>query len=262
MNYFNSTFQIRDDAKRMKRTQMRRVPGTARAVPGTAQVRRICGHCDKVFTTWRGYPGKACSRDCADKLRRTKVDRVCLNCGVAFQVNPSQFTRYKGAGKYCSRKCASEGRVKETANKPPPDKWGRTRRAADKEWQKAVRERDNYTCQRCGKYEALIHTHHVAPRSRRPDLKHDVANGKCLCGSCHQWVHHHPKEATALGLLSDASYERAQKEKLKCSICGSKHFGLGFCGRHYRRFKKWGDPLLAGRQGHPEEPPHRVSAME
>lgn len=30
MNYFNSTFKIRPGAKRMKRTEMRRVPGTAR----------------------------------------------------------------------------------------------------------------------------------------------------------------------------------------------------------------------------------------
>lgn len=30
MNYFNSTFSIKPGAKRMKRTQIRRVPGTAR----------------------------------------------------------------------------------------------------------------------------------------------------------------------------------------------------------------------------------------
>lgn len=27
-----------------------------------------------------------------------------------------------------------------------------------------------------------------------------------------------------------------------CSICDSKHYSLGYCRRHYGRFKKWGDP--------------------
>ena len=75
-----------------------------------------------------------------------------------------------------------------------------------------MREKDQYACQRCGKVEKYIHTHHVAPRGRRPDLRHDVNNGKCLCNSCHSWVHEHPIEATACGLLSGDSYELARKK--------------------------------------------------
>jgi 5-methylcytosine-specific restriction endonuclease McrA len=83
---------------------------------------------------------------------------------------------------------------------------------ADRKWMIAVRQKDDFTCQRCGKYELLIHTHHVNPRSRRPDLKHEISNGKCLCLECHNWVHNNPIEATRLGLLSTESYELSRKE--------------------------------------------------
>lgn len=75
-------------------------------------------------------------------------------------------------------------------------------------WSRDVKERDDYTCQRCGvRDEKNNHAHHVAPRSRRPDLKFDRSNGKTLCPGCHRWVHENPIESTALGLLSDATYE-------------------------------------------------------
>lgn len=81
-------------------------------------------------------------------------------------------------------------------------------RKADLDWKNAVREKDNFTCQRCGLYDKYIHTHHVASRARRPDLRHDITNGICLDAICHMWVHHHPAEAEKLGLLSGAKYEK------------------------------------------------------
>lgn len=241
----NSTFKVN------------RVPGTSRIASGKGKVNRICQHCGKEFRVWRGYVGKACSRVCADKLRRTKVKRTCRQCGTEFLFAPSQLKKYKGGGRFCSKPCASKWHIAMSADRPSTDRYNRTGRHADKEWQKAVRDRDSYTCQRCGIYDRYVHAHHVASRSRRPDLKHDVSNGKCLCGSCHQYVHHHPKEAALMGLLSDASYERAQKEKRLCLVCGAKHFGLNFCLKHYKRFKKYGDPLLTkpkGAPGHTSEP--------
>lgn len=83
--------------------------------------------------------------------------------------------------------------------------------SAEKVWQRTVRERDNYTCRRCGKYDKYIHAHHIAPRSRRPDLRLDPDNGICLDTPCHMWVHDHPIEATEQGLLSDETYEKARR---------------------------------------------------
>lgn len=79
-------------------------------------------------------------------------------------------------------------------------------RAKEVKWSNAVRERDEHTCQRCGTTND-IHAHHIAPRSRRPDLKYDVANGIALCGNCHRWCHENPKESTNAGFLSDVPYE-------------------------------------------------------
>lgn len=178
------------------------------------QIEKTCVVCLTPFLVYpyRAMSAKTCSTACTGKLLRTKVPRNCRNCGKEFLINPSQIKAYKGAGKYCSQPCAYKGIIKETAGKPVRDKHGRTRRKADREWQQAVRIKDGYTCQRCGKVEKYIHTHHVAPRSRRPDLRHDLSNGKCLCNSCHSWVHEHPKEAINLGLLTGDSYELARKK--------------------------------------------------
>ena len=79
-------------------------------------------------------------------------------------------------------------------------------------WSHAVRTRDDHRCQRCGKRdEKNNHAHHVAPRSRRPDLKSVISNGKTVCPPCHSWIHDHPIEAEAAGLLSSETYEAAHK---------------------------------------------------
>lgn len=178
------------------------------------RIGKTCEQCGKPFITFASRIARArvCSVECRNLLLTTKVARTCLNCGASFSTSPSEIQRRNGGGKYCSRSCASEGMVKLTVNKPIKDKYGRSRRKADKTWSAAVRARDNSTCQRCGKVEKSIHTHHVAPRSRRPDLKYQVDNGICLCNSCHMYVHHHPIESTEQGFLSVATYELAQKE--------------------------------------------------
>lgn len=212
MNYHNSTIRIKPGAKGLKRTEMRRVPGTAR-LERTGPIKAKCVVCGKFFQTWpyRIRDGvKTCSTKCGGVIRRNRSIHNCAACGKEFERAISQVF-HRGV-KYCSRECFNQGQIAEAADRPTRDKWGRTSRHADKVWQKSVREKDGYTCQRCGKVEKHIHTHHVAPRSRRPDLKHDVANGKCLCNGCHSWVHEHPIEATALGLLSGETYELARKK--------------------------------------------------
>jgi hypothetical protein len=228
-----------------------------------ARLARTCAVCGMAFEIppcrIREGGGRACSRLCADKLRRTSKQYQCCTCNQTFSGKPSQHKYYKGANQYCSRACAYQGAVNTNRTKPITDKYGRSSRKDDINWRLAVRERDNYTCQRCGKQYPYIHTHHIAPRSRRPDLKYVVENGICLCGSCHLWCHHHGKEATALGLLSDASYERAKLETRQCSLCDSRHSALGLCKMHYKRLIKYGDPLLTKTHGGPPAEPQLVS---
>jgi 5-methylcytosine-specific restriction protein A len=57
-----------------------------------------------------------------------------------------------------------------------------------KAWRLAVLERDNWQCRACGRVCAKrreAHADHVLSVVSRPDLRYDVANGQCLCASCH-----------------------------------------------------------------------------
>ena len=169
-------------------------------------VNKECSECGKDFKVYpyRSITSKYCSYKCSHLNLKTKVSRKCKNCGEKFKIKPSQFKYYLNAGKYCSRDCAYQGRVKENANKPIKDKYGRSNRKADKIWSKAIKKREDYTCKKCGHWNMSNHAHHINPRGRRPDLKYDINNGTVLCSPCHGWVHNNPREATEEGLLSAA----------------------------------------------------------
>lgn len=57
---------------------------------------------------------------------------------------------------------------------------------------KAVYQRDNYLCVRCGTSKlkkVQFHAHHIKLFATHPTLRFDLANLVTLCDSCHRWVH-------------------------------------------------------------------------
>lgn len=54
-----------------------------------------------------------------------------------------------------------------------------------KEWKKKIFERDNYTCQCCGKHGGNLNAHHLYNFSEYKDLRYDTNNGITLCEKCH-----------------------------------------------------------------------------
>lgn len=58
-----------------------------------------------------------------------------------------------------------------------------------KEWRKKVFERDDYTCQCCGKRGGTLHAHHKQPFCSNKELRLDVENGITLCDKCHYKLH-------------------------------------------------------------------------
>lgn len=72
-------------------------------------------------------------------------------------------------------------------------------------WSFAVRERDHWTCQRCGsRYppkkpgdgssRSGLDAAHIFSR-RLKSLRHDLENGVSLCTGCHlSWAHYQPLE--------------------------------------------------------------------
>jgi len=53
-------------------------------------------------------------------------------------------------------------------------------------WRKLVFERDNYTCQHCGKQGVELNAHHIMKFSTHHDLRLEVSNGLTLCVPCHK----------------------------------------------------------------------------
>lgn len=59
-----------------------------------------------------------------------------------------------------------------------------------KDWRKAVFERDNFTCQCCGKRGGNLCAHHLESYRDNPELRILLENGITLCEECHKNFHH------------------------------------------------------------------------
>jgi hypothetical protein len=86
-------------------------------------------------------------------------------------------------------------------------------------------------CEHCAATTRL-HVHHLDenPRNNRP------SNLMTLCARCHRrWHWTHGRERLKRGSV--------------CRICPAPSKGLGYCLKHYQRFRKYGDPYLSKRGG-------------
>lgn len=77
-------------------------------------------------------------------------------------------------------------RRRDDSNRPNATERGYCDKA-HRAWRRAVLTRDNWQCRACGRVcggEREAHADHVVPVSQGGD-RYDVANGQCLCASCH-----------------------------------------------------------------------------
>lgn len=55
-----------------------------------------------------------------------------------------------------------------------------------REWAKAVKIRDDFTCQHCGVRGGKLHSDHIKGFADYPDLRYELSNGRTLCIPCHE----------------------------------------------------------------------------
>lgn len=61
-------------------------------------------------------------------------------------------------------------------------------------WRKAVFERDNYTCVKCGKRGGDLEADHIKQFAYYPDLRFAIDNGQTLCKTCHKKTFTHSRK--------------------------------------------------------------------
>ncbi len=149
------------------------------------RVTLVCTICGKSYEqiASRANSSKYCSKEC---WGRRAAQHTCLCCGKAFDWKTSTGIDY------CSRECAFKHKVGELASAWKDGKsLKRLRGSVSRKltvWRKAINERDNYTCQRCGA-TGITHAHHLKSFSEFPELRFDISNGTTLCVNCHSLEH-------------------------------------------------------------------------
>ena len=169
--------------------------------PHTQRARiAICEVCGKEFRAihdTKERKSKYCSKECWSK-RRTVIIQ-CVICGKDMKLSQCQTIHRKT----CSVECSNEYRKEYyKGEKSPAWKGGKTkesklRRTCSeyRKWRTAVFERDNYTCQRCGKSDNTLEAHHIKEQSQFPELIYDVDNGLTLCHECHKLTDNYGNKA-------------------------------------------------------------------
>lgn len=93
---------------------------------------------------------------------------------------------------YCSEECKEDC---PTFNKSlyPDGFKPATSREVNPVLRQLVLKRDNYTCQKCGKFKNVrLHCHHIVPVVNSPMEANDPGNCITLCKECHKLVHRIP----------------------------------------------------------------------
>lgn len=99
------------------------------------------------------------------------------------------------------RAVVRDGKIYIGVGKFPWERTSRDRECVEyKKWRKSVYERDEYTCQNCGKTGGKLNAHHIKPYKDFPEFRYDIDNGITLCEKCHRELHK-KKRGDSIGKL-------------------------------------------------------------
>jgi hypothetical protein len=181
----------------------------------------ICPACGKQFVCFacriKNAKNVCCSKLCSTKLQQKQIAKKCVVCGDTFTVSPGYAKRYSTCNK-------PECRIAKKCKERNPNWRGGVskKRSGVLKWRNAVYKRDGYKCVQCGSTTNLTGDH-IKPWAFFPELRHDVANGRTLCYSCHKKTYKSAYEWRSLlvseGKLVRVPYKRAP---ITCVMCGHK----------------------------------------
>lgn len=154
---------------------------------GRANPGKECQNCKKSFTDTSHPKRKYCSAACFKEYAKAKVAAyICKQCGIEFFGKPS------AKRQFCSNRCKTIAQDLTGSNNP---RWrGGYRNGYRgpnwKEQSSKARQRDNFTCRRCGHFQIKPHlpVHHIKPyRDFNGDYKkaNRLSNLITLCRNCH-----------------------------------------------------------------------------
>lgn len=134
---------------------------------------KVCyGIAERGRITW--MKGKKHSQESREKIGLAKKGKHPPNYGKP---------NYNGRGENCH--LWKGGVTKESA---------KIRTSLEyKNWRRSVFERDDYTCQECGKRGGNLYAHHQKDFALHQHLRFDISNGITLCLLCHKKTDNYPK---------------------------------------------------------------------
>lgn len=122
-----------------------------------------------------------CSRKFIAKQKRIILEKNCICCEKIYRKNPKYSPAQWEKSNYCSYACTWKAKYTGYTPLRELDR----RRTVYKTWRKAVFERDDYTCQFCGKRGGWLEADHIKPWFAFPALRLVLDNGRTLCRPCH-----------------------------------------------------------------------------
>lgn len=158
-----------------------------------------CKQCGKEITYKdRVYPRKYCD-DCyisaRSKNQSKRITTYCAYCGKELSIIPALYKKHKNH--HCDKICMAKYYSEHYAGENSPAWKGGKKHYAGK-WFDArdnARERDKFTCQRCGitedEYGKELSVHHIKSYKSFEDKieANELDNLICLCEPCHRFVH-------------------------------------------------------------------------
>ena len=161
----------------------------------------VCEFCGKKFETDTSYYNRSmrtrgyitCSESCSYLIKGQSKEFTCDHCGKPSKMPMSQYSKCKHH--FCDEKC-KKADLKHVLRGEESYlyKDGNTCLKRGTGWtiiRRQIRERDNYTCQHCGKTEEelgkRLDVHHIKPykefkTSQEANVEENLV---ALCSSCH-----------------------------------------------------------------------------